>query len=323
MPASGPATSKEPAAAGPVGSRSARYVFPVRGCRVSYGHSHSYYPATDIFTDPGCAFVAPLTALSTRSAGSIVGILGVTAVPTAAACRCQSSGSTASATTALTCSRSRRASPMAPAYAPGSSWAASTTPVTHGPPRPMFTLACPGRPHRVSGGSVAVWCPGPTWMPGVPVATSLQLRRSGPPTPPPAATSHPVASAARCCRSGEAGARLQHQHGYRDRRCRGDRRRRARRLRQSSCDGPARRHLPAKGGCLGVSGLQPLLLCRRRRSPAGGRSWRCDPAGSRSVAGGRGDLAAPPAGRRGRPQPAAAGPARRPGPPRGPGPPTV
>jgi murein DD-endopeptidase MepM/ murein hydrolase activator NlpD len=31
----------------------------VRGCRVSYGHSHSYYPATDIFTDPGCAFVAP------------------------------------------------------------------------------------------------------------------------------------------------------------------------------------------------------------------------------------------------------------------------
>jgi murein DD-endopeptidase MepM/ murein hydrolase activator NlpD len=34
-------------------------VFPVRGCRVSYGRSHSYYPATDIFTDRGCAFVAP------------------------------------------------------------------------------------------------------------------------------------------------------------------------------------------------------------------------------------------------------------------------
>jgi murein DD-endopeptidase MepM/ murein hydrolase activator NlpD len=33
-------------------------VFPVRGCRASYGHSHSYYPATDIFTDRGCAFVA-------------------------------------------------------------------------------------------------------------------------------------------------------------------------------------------------------------------------------------------------------------------------
>ena len=46
-------------AAGAAGSRSARYVFPVRGCRVSYGHSHSYYPATDIFTDRGCAFVAP------------------------------------------------------------------------------------------------------------------------------------------------------------------------------------------------------------------------------------------------------------------------
>jgi murein DD-endopeptidase MepM/ murein hydrolase activator NlpD len=58
MPASGPATNKEPVAAGPAGSRSSRYVFPVRGCRASYGHSHSYYPATDIFTDRGCAFVA-------------------------------------------------------------------------------------------------------------------------------------------------------------------------------------------------------------------------------------------------------------------------
>jgi murein DD-endopeptidase MepM/ murein hydrolase activator NlpD len=57
-PASGSATSKAPAAARPARSRRARYVFPVRGCRVSYGHSHSYYPATDIFTDRGCAFVA-------------------------------------------------------------------------------------------------------------------------------------------------------------------------------------------------------------------------------------------------------------------------
>ena len=57
MPAPGPATNKDPAA-GPAGSRSAWHVFPVRGCRVSYGHSHSYYPATDIFTDPGCAFAA-------------------------------------------------------------------------------------------------------------------------------------------------------------------------------------------------------------------------------------------------------------------------
>jgi peptidoglycan LD-endopeptidase LytH len=59
MPAPDPATSKEPAAGGAAGSRGARYVFPVRGCRVAYGHSHSYYPATDIFTDRGCAFVAP------------------------------------------------------------------------------------------------------------------------------------------------------------------------------------------------------------------------------------------------------------------------
>jgi murein DD-endopeptidase MepM/ murein hydrolase activator NlpD len=56
-PAPGP-TDKRSVAAGSAGSRSARYVFPVHGCRVSYGHSHSYYPATDIFTDRGCAFVA-------------------------------------------------------------------------------------------------------------------------------------------------------------------------------------------------------------------------------------------------------------------------
>jgi murein DD-endopeptidase MepM/ murein hydrolase activator NlpD len=59
MPAPGTTTNKNPTATGSAGSRSARYVFPVRGCRVSYGHSHSYYPATDIFTDPGCAFIAP------------------------------------------------------------------------------------------------------------------------------------------------------------------------------------------------------------------------------------------------------------------------
>lgn len=45
---------------------------------------------------------------------------------------------------------------------------------------------------------VATGTPGPTWMPGAPVATFLQLPRSRPPTTPPAATSHPVASAARC-----------------------------------------------------------------------------------------------------------------------------
>ena len=57
--ASGPATNQGLPAAGTPGSRTARYVFPVRGCRVSYGHSHPYYPATDIFTDRGCRFVAP------------------------------------------------------------------------------------------------------------------------------------------------------------------------------------------------------------------------------------------------------------------------
>jgi murein DD-endopeptidase MepM/ murein hydrolase activator NlpD len=58
-PAPGATTNQEPAAAGAANSRRARYVLPVRGCRVSYGHSHSYYPATDIFTDRGCLFVAP------------------------------------------------------------------------------------------------------------------------------------------------------------------------------------------------------------------------------------------------------------------------
>ena len=37
-----------------------RYVFPVAGCRVSYGHVHHDYPATDVFAARGCAFVAPV-----------------------------------------------------------------------------------------------------------------------------------------------------------------------------------------------------------------------------------------------------------------------
>ena len=36
------------------------YRFPVAGCRVDYGRSHHDYPATDIFTARGCAFVAPV-----------------------------------------------------------------------------------------------------------------------------------------------------------------------------------------------------------------------------------------------------------------------
>jgi murein DD-endopeptidase MepM/ murein hydrolase activator NlpD len=38
-----------------------RYVFPVRGCRVSYGHSHHDYPATDVFAARGCRVVSPVT----------------------------------------------------------------------------------------------------------------------------------------------------------------------------------------------------------------------------------------------------------------------
>jgi murein DD-endopeptidase MepM/ murein hydrolase activator NlpD len=37
-----------------------RYRFPVSGCRVGYGGSHHDYPAADMFTGRGCAFVAPV-----------------------------------------------------------------------------------------------------------------------------------------------------------------------------------------------------------------------------------------------------------------------
>src|SRR4051812_10890597 len=36
----------------------ATYVFPVRGCSVSYAHSHHDYPATDIMAPRGCSVVA-------------------------------------------------------------------------------------------------------------------------------------------------------------------------------------------------------------------------------------------------------------------------
>jgi peptidoglycan LD-endopeptidase LytH len=54
------------AAAGPTTTRPAarparlRYRFPVAGCQVNYGRAHHDYPATDIFTARGCAFVAPV-----------------------------------------------------------------------------------------------------------------------------------------------------------------------------------------------------------------------------------------------------------------------
>jgi peptidoglycan LD-endopeptidase LytH len=35
-----------------------RYLFPVQGCPFNYGPTHHDYPATDIFTRRGCAFVA-------------------------------------------------------------------------------------------------------------------------------------------------------------------------------------------------------------------------------------------------------------------------
>jgi murein DD-endopeptidase MepM/ murein hydrolase activator NlpD len=37
-----------------------RYRFPVAGCRARYGHAHHDYPAADMFTGRGCAFVAPV-----------------------------------------------------------------------------------------------------------------------------------------------------------------------------------------------------------------------------------------------------------------------
>jgi peptidoglycan LD-endopeptidase LytH len=37
-----------------------RYRFPVAGCRARYGRSHHDYPAADMFTGRGCAFVAPV-----------------------------------------------------------------------------------------------------------------------------------------------------------------------------------------------------------------------------------------------------------------------
>lgn len=37
------------------------YTFPVSGCTVTYGKYHHDYPATDIFTNKGCAFVSPIS----------------------------------------------------------------------------------------------------------------------------------------------------------------------------------------------------------------------------------------------------------------------
>ena len=49
-----------PVAVAPPASAAPRYRFPIAGCKVSYGHAHHDYPATDIFAARGCLFVAPV-----------------------------------------------------------------------------------------------------------------------------------------------------------------------------------------------------------------------------------------------------------------------
>jgi peptidoglycan LD-endopeptidase LytH len=71
--ATGPTTTTAPAATTPATEQSqaatttstraaapVRYRFPVAGCRAQYGSSHHDYPAADMFTGRGCAFVAPV-----------------------------------------------------------------------------------------------------------------------------------------------------------------------------------------------------------------------------------------------------------------------
>jgi peptidoglycan LD-endopeptidase LytH len=68
----GPAATDPPASTAPPTSEPAepttttrsseavRYRFPVDGCQARYGGSHHDYPAADMFTERGCAFVAPV-----------------------------------------------------------------------------------------------------------------------------------------------------------------------------------------------------------------------------------------------------------------------
>jgi peptidoglycan LD-endopeptidase LytH len=68
-----PATTAAPATRGPApttttaapgttrpGTEPLRYRFPVAGCRARYANAHHDYPAADMFTGRGCAFVAPV-----------------------------------------------------------------------------------------------------------------------------------------------------------------------------------------------------------------------------------------------------------------------
>jgi murein DD-endopeptidase MepM/ murein hydrolase activator NlpD len=50
----------DPGDAGATSPTPVRYRFPVAGCRARYGRSHHDYPAADMFTGRGCAFVAPV-----------------------------------------------------------------------------------------------------------------------------------------------------------------------------------------------------------------------------------------------------------------------
>jgi murein DD-endopeptidase MepM/ murein hydrolase activator NlpD len=52
-PAASPSPRRTPAA-----PRAERYVYPVQRCGSTYSSSHHDYPAADIFTQKGCAFVA-------------------------------------------------------------------------------------------------------------------------------------------------------------------------------------------------------------------------------------------------------------------------
>ncbi|HSO51428.1 MAG TPA: M23 family peptidase, partial [Actinomycetes bacterium] len=59
-----PVTTAAPPSTSPPSTTAAvpapvRYRYPVAGCRASYGQ-HAGYPAADMFTGRGCAFVAPV-----------------------------------------------------------------------------------------------------------------------------------------------------------------------------------------------------------------------------------------------------------------------
>ena len=36
------------------------YLFPISGCKADYARAHHDYAATDILTDAGCKFIAPI-----------------------------------------------------------------------------------------------------------------------------------------------------------------------------------------------------------------------------------------------------------------------